>query len=92
MPPHSRVWKSLHRAGLALFGVMLALFGAGIVLLAVDWSRPFSVGALVAGALGLLLTVAGLRQVWAAVVGQIPKWYTELLLFGGVLGSGGRRH
>jgi hypothetical protein len=74
-----------------MLGLWIALLGAGVILLAVDQSDAVSIGAIVAGLMGLLLIVAGVRQVYAAASGQLPKWYTELLVFGGGVFVGGGR-
>ncbi len=87
MTPPSTFSGLLHRLGLATLGLVLILFGAGVLTLAFGSADAFRVGTLI----GLVLIAAGGRQVYAAVIGVIPKWYTELVLFGGVIGSGGPR-
>ncbi len=87
----STVGKLLNRAILAMLGLMIALLGAGVILLGLDQSHPVSVGGIAAALVGVLLIVAGVRQVYAAVSGRLPKWYAEFLVFaGGVFVGGGR--
>ena len=89
MSYRSTVWKLLHRAGLAMLGLMIALLGAGVILLGLDQSDPVSVGGIAAALVGLLLIVAGVRHVYAAVAGRVPKWYADFLV--AVVISGGPR-
>ena len=87
----STVGKLLNRAGLAMFGLNIALLGAGVILLSLDQSDPMSVGAIVAAKVGLCLIVAGVQQVYAAASGRLPKWYAEVFVFGGGVIIGGPR-
>jgi hypothetical protein len=66
-----------------MLGVIIGLLGVGFILIAVDQSDAVSIGAIVAGLIGLLLVVIGVRQVYAAARGRLPKWYGELLIFAG---------
>jgi hypothetical protein len=81
----------LNRAIFALLGLMIALLGAGAMLVAVDQRDAVSIGAVVAGLTGLLLIVVGVRQVYAAARRRLPAWYAELLVFGGGVFIGGPR-
>ncbi|NIM50367.1 MAG: hypothetical protein GTO22_14145 [Gemmatimonadales bacterium] len=91
MSPPSAVGTLLNRAILAMLGLMIALLGSGVILLAIDQSDAVSIGATVACLIGLLLVGIGVRQVHAAARGRLPRWYGELLIFaGGVFVRGPR--
>jgi hypothetical protein len=66
-----------------MIGVMLALFGVGVIVLALERWHGVSPGAVLGGLVGLFLVFAGARQVYAAARGRLPKWYGELLVFAG---------
>jgi hypothetical protein len=66
-----------------MIGLMLALFGVGVVLLALERWDGVSFGAVLGALVGLLLILIGARQVYGAARGRLPKWYGELLVFAG---------
>jgi hypothetical protein len=88
--PQATVGGLLNRANLALIGLVIALFGAGAILVTVDQADAAGVGVVIAAVAGRLLTVAGVRQMCAAARGRLPGWYAELLAGGDVFIGGPR--
>ncbi len=91
MSSQSMVWKLLNRAVLAILGLMIAMLGVGVVVLGLDHSDAVTVGTIAAALIGLLLIVAGVRNIYAAVSGKLPKWYAEFVVFAGGVITGGPR-
>lgn len=82
--------QGINRLILGLFGIVFILIAAGVLLLGLR-QEPFGgIGFVVTVAVVVSLLAAGLHQVYGAIVGRLPRWYAECLLFvAGVFASGG---
>jgi hypothetical protein len=88
---HTTVARQLvNRLILGLFGIVFILSAAGAFLLGLRQEAIGAVGHIVTVALTAALLAAGLRQIYQAITGRLPRWYVELLLFGAGVLIGGR--
>lgn len=81
----------LDRTGLVLVGLVLALEGAGVFALGLRGGASGAADLLTGALVGMALIAAGARVVGAAVRTSIPRWYAELVVFGGGVFVGGAR-
>jgi hypothetical protein len=79
----------LNRLILGLIGIVFILFAVGALLLGLRQEAFGAVGHILTVTVAVASLAAGLRQIYQAMVGRLPRWYTEFLLFGaGVLVGG----
>jgi uncharacterized membrane protein len=71
----------VNRLILGLLGIVFILFAAGALLLGLREEAFGAIGQIVTVAVAVALLAAGLRQIYQAIVGRLPRWYTELLLW-----------
>ncbi|MDH3455813.1 MAG: hypothetical protein OER90_03135 [Gemmatimonadota bacterium] len=89
MVPKTVGQQLANRLILGLFGIVLILFAAGALLLGLRQEAFGAIGYIVTVTVAVALLAAGLRQIYHAIAGHLPRWYTEVLLFGaGVLVGG----
>ena len=89
MVPKTVARQLLNRVILGLIGILLILFAAGVLLLGLRQGTFEAVGQIVTIVVAVALLTAGLRQIYLAIAGRLPRWYAEVLLFGaGVLVGG----
>ncbi len=100
--PTSHIGHWLNRGILALLGIVLTLFGAGVLgwslgsgpLVALgSWSLGrgplVPLGRVVSLAVAIGLLSVGLHQLYRAATGRFPVWFSDFVLHVGGLGASG---
>lgn len=90
MAPKAVGRQLVNRLILGLLGSVFILFAAGTLLLGLREEAFGVIGRILTVTVAVALFAAGLRQIHQAIAVRLPRWYTELLLFGGGVLVGGR--
>ncbi len=92
MAPNTARRQLLNRLILGLLGVVFILSAAGVLLFGLRQEAFGASSDVVTVTVALALLAAGLRQIYQAIAGRLPRWFLEFVLFAGVfLGGPDRR-